>query len=350
MSDELRDEGLEGEASGIAEDEAEVSRLLVAAGRRPELPAEELAWIRGAVDEARRARPAGWEATQPRAGARSWRRVAAAALAASVLVAVGIVWWRGGQAPPEPVLLATVESIQGDVRLVSAEGEARALAAGAVLPAGGELRTGAGGFAALGLPGGGSLRLDAGSRLLLVGPATVSLQQGAVYADSGAAGTAARIVVRTPLGEVRDVGTQFTARLRDERRELEVRVREGRVIAAVAGARHAAHAGEELVVDAQGHAARRPASGSGPEWQWVLAVAPRFAGEGRTVRELLEWSARETGWRVSYENDAARAAASTMLHGDLGALAPDRAPFAVLPGAGLAAELRDGMLVVRVQR
>jgi hypothetical protein len=44
---------------------------------------------------------------------------------------------------------------------------------------------------------------------------------------------------------------------------------------------------------------------------------------------------------------AARTATTSVLHGNVGALSPDRAAFALLPGAGLDAELSDGTLIVR---
>ena len=126
-----------------------------------------------------------------------------------------------------------------------------------------------------------------------------------------------------------------------------VRVRDGAVAAATAGRTPTARAGEELVLDREGHAALHPAASSGEDWAWVLAVAPPFAGEGRTVAELLDWVSRETGWRLRFEGDATRTAATGVLHGDVGALPPDRAAFALLPGAGLEAELRHGTLIVR---
>src|SRR2546427_815740 len=82
------------------------------------------------------------------------------------------------------------------------------------------------GRAALRLDAGPSVRLDAGSDLRLVSAHVLELRRGAVYVDtgarspngsaataSGAEGPASPIEIRTSLGRVRDVGTQFEVRL-----------------------------------------------------------------------------------------------------------------------------------------
>ena len=96
--------------------------------------------------------------------------------------------------------------------------------------------------------------------------------------------------------------------------------------------------------------ALRVIAGSGADWAWVMEAAPAFVMEGRTLRQLLDWVQRETGWRVRLEGTLAREADSIVLHGSVGALPADRAVFAVLPGAGLEGELRDGTLWVRAPR
>jgi hypothetical protein len=93
---------------------------------------------------------------------------------------------------------------------------------------------------------------------------------------------------------------------------------------------------------------RREAPGHGPAWEWVAAAGPPFDIEGRSVADLLGWVSRETGWRVLYEDPGLAAAAEGMvLHGSMGDLRPEQAPFELLPGAGLEGELRGGVLLVR---
>jgi ferric-dicitrate binding protein FerR (iron transport regulator) len=359
MNDEPRDAGLDEATTRGGDDEAMVAQLLGAAGRRPPLPAAELAEVRAMVRQAWQERstaaaPAGparpvAPAAHPRWGGR--RAIAlATALAAGLVLVVGLVWWRSTRPVPPAAMVAVVELVKGDVQMGGPDAPWRPLVAGAAVPAGAELRSatvGGRGFASLRLAGGGNLRLDAGTRLRLLAADELALDEGAVYLDSGPR-PAANALVHTPLGDVRELGTQFTVRLAAGGRELRVRVREGAVAASSGGRRHTAHAGEELVVDRQGHAAVHAAPSSGEGWAWILAAAPPFAAEGRTVAELLEWVSRETGWRLRYEGAAQREAATSVLHGAAGALPADRAAFALLPGAGLEAEREGDTLVVRV--
>jgi ferric-dicitrate binding protein FerR (iron transport regulator) len=187
----------------------------------------------------------------------------------------------------------------------------------------------------------------------LVSATEVELEAGAVYVDTGSdpspgQASGGHLVVRTPYGTARDIGTRFLVRLDPEDAPLSVRVRDGRVELERRGALHEAGGGEEMVVRTDGSFVRREAPGHGPAWDWVVATAPAFELEGSTLSELLAWVSRETGWRVRFsEPELAGSADAIVLHGDLNGLRPDQAPFAVLPGAGLEGELDDGVLVVR---
>jgi hypothetical protein len=333
-----------------AQDEAEVQRLLVNAGARPPVPAGDIEQIRAAVREAWRAQLA-----SRRAPPRAW----IAALAATLALAVGAAWWWGsgeGSGPAE-TLVAQVEAVRGGVELAAAGADAVTPEVGRRLVAGATLVTseeagGRPGRVALRLAGGALLRVDAGSSVRLLGPARVALDVGAVYVDSGPAGRAGRIEVHTPLGEVRELGTQFAVRLLRSAGgpSLRVRVREGAVAATHAGRSHQAGPGQELTLRSDGSVDLRAVAGWDPGWAWVLAAGPGFSSEGRTLAELLDWVSRETGWRIELADAAARGAGTIVLHGDLGALPADRAAFAVLPGAGLEGKLEGGTLVIRARR
>ncbi len=324
--------------SGIVDEEEAVSRLLEGAGARPEPPAEDLARIKEAFRVEWRE-----HVRRPQRSARWNPRLLA--LAATVAAAVGAGWWlwslavtgtsgAGGAAPA-----ARVESVAG---------EANGLMPGGTVPAGATVETAAG-VAALRLAGGGSLRLDEGTRVVLVSPSEVRLDRGAVYLDSGAApGAGSRAVeIRTRLGVVTEVGTQFEVRLLEEGEAVRVRVREGEVRIEGGAASASAVAGAELTVRAGGSVARGSIPVHGPAWSWTLKAAPPLEIEGRTLDQLLARVARETGWTVEYENEAlAASVGSIRLHGDVGHLAPDQALDVVLPGAGLRHRVADGRLIV----
>jgi ferric-dicitrate binding protein FerR (iron transport regulator) len=196
------------------------------------------------------------------------------------------------------------------------------------------------------------LRLAAGTAVRLAAAHHLDLERGAIYLDTGAAGGGTPLEVRSPLGTATDIGTRFTVALAEGAGGgLRVRVREGAVAVEGAGRRYVAPAGQEVVLRPDGSVARHDVPPYGEAWRWVVAAAPAFAIEGRSVAELLDWVASETGWSIRFADDAVAAEAEAIvLHGSMGELPADEAPFAVLPGAGLEAELDRGTLLVRRAR
>ena len=195
-----------------------IHRLLRQAGARSPAPRDRSDRVRAAVESRWRAE---LHAVRRR---RLVLSIAASALAAGLLVVVLAKGWRT-PAPTSPATgetVATALRVDGSVR--GADG--RALRAGDRMTPGGTIATGPGGRAALELTGGSLVRLDSGTQVA-VGPGPeIRLDRGAVYVDTGAPrGRPGRVVVRTEMGEIRDVGTQFEVRLRDAR--LLVSVREG---------------------------------------------------------------------------------------------------------------------------
>jgi len=370
--------------------ENELRRLLEEAGPRPEVPSEHLAAIKSAFRaewarqvhspqrEPRRREPRphqpwlrGLRGLSPRLSP-ALLALAATVLVAALLTALGLGWWwLGSAAGPESV--ARVERVEGAVSVYGPGGGTPlelARREGAI-PTGAEVRTGTDddvpGRAALRLASGSSVRFDTGSRARLLSATAIELDRGAVYLDTGGprggdAVDGSGVEIRTPLGVVRDLGTQFEVRLLptveggEEKGEktgeetlaaLRVRVREGRVDLRWDGSTDAADAGVELLLHADGRLDRSRIASHGPGWDWVLQVAPGFDIEGRTVDQFLRWVARETGWEIRYADPSlARSARAITLHGAMGPVTPDQAPGVALPGAGLTSEVVDGTLVV----
>jgi hypothetical protein len=331
-------------------EEEVVRRLLEMAGPRPPIPQEDLDAISAA------ARAVWREEVRKRSGAvleRPRRSLPALALglAAALALAVGLAgWWWGSRSDRVPPTVAWVEAVTGDVHLGAA---ANPVAAGAPVPLGAALRSGGAGSegrASLRLAGGATVRLDAGTRLRFASAGILELERGALYVDTGSGPRRpGAIEVRTPLGTVRDVGTRFAVRIVEPgKAALLVRVRDGEVLTEHRGHAWRTPAGQELILHRDGKAEIRGVAIHGAEWDWVLRAAPGFAIEGRSLRELLDWVSRETGWRIRFADPGlADSAAKIVLHGGIGDLRPDRAPFAVLPGAGLSGKLEDGTLVIR---
>jgi ferric-dicitrate binding protein FerR (iron transport regulator) len=162
-----------------------------------------------------------------------------------------------------------------------------------------------------------------------------TLSRGAVYVDSAPAEgrPSPDLLLETPLGDVRHLGTQYVARLSDG--TLRVGVREGRVEVSGAAGHVTAAAGEMMTVS--GDALTRSVLGpSAAEWQWIAEVTPPFSIEGRSVNAFLEWAGRETGRRIVYAtSDVAEQAGRITLSGTVERLTPEQAIGAVLATTSL---------------
>ena len=347
---------LDPKTEGISppDEEESVRRLLEMAGPRPPIPQEDLDAISNAARFA-------WQMqVRQQAAARAQRRhlpprTLLLPLAAALAVAIGLaLWWALRDSRVLPAA-AWVEAVAGPVHLGSEAGE---MAKGDPVPLGVALRSGHGdapGRAVLRLAGGTTVRLDTDTRLRFVSAAALELERGAVYVDTGSARPSpsrTAIEVRTALGTARDVGTRFAVRIMDSASGvLLVRVRDGAVLTESGGRAYLTPAGQELALRRDGRAERSPLALHGSEWGWVLEASPGFDIEGRSLQELLAWVSRETGWQIRFADEGLAASAEgIVLHGSIGDLRPDRAPFAVLPGAGLEGELQGGTLIVRRRR
>ncbi len=296
--------------------------------------------------------------TEPATGGRArFRRIAGTMAMILGLAALSFVVLRSGSDLPvtgDPV--ATLEIVRGSVGVLPASAQAGSslltLAAGQPIHAGTVIETAsagaAGGRAAVRLAGGQSMRLDAETRVRLDSSSRLVLERGALYVDSAARGS---VEVRTALGMVRDIGTQFEVRLLagpdGEEPSLRVRVRQGSVVLERDGETHHAGLGEELRVDRDGALARATVPVHGPQWDWVLDTAPAPDIADQPLAAFLDWVSREGGWDVRYADDeTARLASTTILHGDVRDLTLTEASSMVLGSSGMSYRVVDGTFLV----
>jgi ferric-dicitrate binding protein FerR (iron transport regulator) len=196
--------------------------------------------------------------------------------------------------------------------------------------------------AALRASNGSSVRLDRGSRIRVIAPALIELIEGSVYiaTSEGSRG----FEVRTSIGTVHDVGTQFEIRLGET--SLRVRVRTGAVEIRRREGVVPTPAGSETTVTSIG-IDTRPLSTYGPEWDWTAGLAPPFEIEGRSLHAFLDDVAREEGWTLHYANPTlADAAARIVLHGSVEGLRVEEALGVALATSGLQYRLRVSELLV----
>jgi ferric-dicitrate binding protein FerR (iron transport regulator) len=323
----------------------DVATLIRLAGRRPAIPENR-------VERARDAAHATWQREIRRRSRRryAWGAVALAAAASLVFVAVYL------RLPDEAVLRAGVggslqiQLLAGEAQILDSAGEGllppRALAVSESVPPGSVLTTSGAGRAAVRLPSGHSLRLDLSTRVRLDDSRSLYLERGTVYLASGdESGDSEPSTVHTPLGAIREIGTQFEVRLADD--ALRVRVREGAIVLHHGDEAHEVAIGTELELTPDGSTSTRKISTHGLEWEWVSEITPMLDLEGRSARMFLDWVAREQGWRLAFADDAvARSAESTEVAGDIKGMTIEQALDAVLPSCQMAHRISEGTLVI----
>lgn len=318
--------------------EEEVTAQLLRLARAPaDPPPERTARVRAAVHHQ-------WREDRRRRLVRRSVLIALVGVAAALVIAV---WMNRSPSETQPVsdVLAVAERVQG--RPVVARQPRRPevsepLAVSISVYAGDLIQTDQTSRAALQTPDGSSVRVDAASRVRFLGAHDVEVLAGAVYVATTAGSHG--FEVRTPLGTVRDSGTQFEVRLIES--SLRLRVRSGRVEIGRGPRRTTAEAGTETIVTPSGIDVRRvPAYGI--DWAWTRSVAPPFAIEGRSLRAYLDHLTTEEGWTVQFaEASVAEAAGRIILHGSVGTLTTEEALGATLATSGLQYRLREGELLV----
>jgi ferric-dicitrate binding protein FerR (iron transport regulator) len=315
--------------------------LLRATGRRPAVPEDRAARVAAAAREH-------WR-SEVRHDARRRRGYWAAGLAAAIGITTGVALWqrtREPAPPPGPVRAARVEIVKDSAwsRVASAAAP-RPLRPGDEVHVGWELATAERGRLALRLGSGHSVRLDAGTRVSVLSDRVLVLAHGAVYVDSGSPSAVGAIEIRTPFGSIRDVGTQFEVRWLTT--SVRVRVREGKVGLQGAGTSVEVGAGHELEVTESGRIDRRewtPAAGL----DWIDTVTPMFRIDGRSLKEFLDWMARERGLRLRFDSPrAALAAAGIRLSGSVDGMTLDQALESVLVTSQMSHSIDAGVLLIR---
>lgn len=298
-------------STGVTSDEA-LEQLLRHATPRPMPSPSDEAIVRQAVR-------AEWQDVSSRHQSR--RRVLSFAIAASVLIGVFAVFNLFRLPVVEAVQVASIERSFGSIYLLGESSELRETQDLASVLSGQTIVTGSHAGIGLAWVNGGSMRMDKNTRVEFVNDETVYLNSGRIYFDSSppalvagiSAGDAAEFVVRTDLGEVAHIGTQFMTGV--DAGTLTVSVREGQV--AVEGEYHSqvASSGEQLTLSGRQRPAVLSISRSGESWEWVSRTSPPANVDGKTLHEFLLWACRELGLEIQWEGQAEQVARDAILRG-----------------------------------
>lgn len=265
-----------------------------------------------------------------------------ASLAAVVLVAVLIGTLMRHPVRPGAVVASIARIDNGAIESRTHWLFGRALDVGGVLHVGETFA--ASGAALIRFDRGGTFRVAPDTRFEITGPDELLLHSGRTYFDFPVGAHA--FVVRSAIGTVEHLGTQFEVALVAD--GMRVRVREGAVRVHSAGSTDLADAGTEILVqDATPSIVRHAVPTYGPDWAWVESVAPVFDIEDRPLADFLAWVGRETGRRIDFGDERAHAIAlRTRLHGSVRGLAPMQALDRVLSTTTLRFEVHEDTIRV----
>ena len=314
--------------------------LLKEAGPRPLPAADTISTARDAVRQE-------WQSVVARRRRRS--KLLGFAAAASVLIALFLVYDGMGPAEVPALRVADIERSFGSIYLLGEQSELQERNDLLSVVTGQTVVTGRQSGIGFAMFDGTSLRVDAGTRIEFVGPQTVFLHNGRVYIDAGTVqGDAPGLRIESAHGSVTHLGTQYIASV--DSRELAVSVREGKV--SVDGNFHDATVlpGQQISLRGSRRPARVNVPLSGEHWQWVEAMSPRADFEGRSVYELLQWVSRETGLELNWESPGAKQyALDATLRGTGAAIdtAPTNALRFWMKGLDLDWRIEGGMIYIR---
>ena len=316
-----------------ANDEKSLGNLLRLAGERPEIPLSIESRVYHRVQQE-------WEASTRKPNGdnvyaevhKSWKRgtgkarllrwLAPLGVAASAILAFMLL------SQPEqvvtPSVVATVASI------VAPTSTTVSYKAGAPVYSGDVIETGPGGGLSLLLARNATLRIDENTRIRVDDNHRLALMSGQIYADTGEyMYRDDGLVIDTPFGLVRDIGTQFAIAANSD--SLDVAVREGRVEVAHESVAHTARMGERLTLGAGRSASISELDTHDEYWNWIVELTPAYDTTNKSLLDFLKWAARETGRELRFESDDSRMLAMrTDVHGSVAGLTPDEALEAIL--------------------
>jgi ferric-dicitrate binding protein FerR (iron transport regulator) len=304
-----------------APDDAGIEELLRQVGARAE-PSEDM------MREVQAAVFTEWQAV---VSERRRRRLSVAwGMAASFALAVLAATFGLRYVTRAPDQIATISRIDGHLLAATEQDAWSARGVGQSLVAGETIQTDDRSRVALAFPGNVSVRLDRSTTLRMAATDHLVLESGALYVDSPTnTQQITDLTVQAHAGSVRHVGTQYEIRTHAD--DIEVSVREGRVMITNAAGTSTGEAGERIRVTPQGEVTRHTLAAHDTAWRWAVSAAPVFDINDRPLSSFLQWIARETGRQVVYASaQAASAAEQVKLRGSIAGLDPDTALTAVL--------------------
>ncbi len=284
---------------------------------------------------------------------RTRRRFLQYAIAATVLLSAFAVLNILRSPVVDPVQVAMIEKSIGPVYVLGEEAVLRETNDLSSIVSGQTIVTGEDAGLALEWGKGGSVRIDENSRVEFTDDQTVYLEKGRVYFDSRSSTLAADaddasvFMLKTPLGEIQHVGTQYMTEVNGD--ALVVSVREGEV--AVDGINHdqAVLSGQQMTMSGRQQPSVLSIGRSGEAWSWVNRITPPVNVEGRSVYEFLVWASREMGLELVLTDSANSVARGALLMGTINT-SPAEALPARLATAAMDWRIDEGVIYISMHR
>ena len=304
--------------------------------------------------EIRQAALAEWQKITGKRRAR--RRLVSLAVAATLVMALAslINVSRLAETDMDLQQLANVERRIGEIIIFEPATDTwRGLAeSDVVLSAGQIIATSGGARIAVSWNAGGLLRIDEKTRVSLTANDQIQLLSGRLHYDSKSLYSnqqpLVNLLIETPYGKVRHMGTQFMTDLAGG--ALSVSVREGEVAISGDSMETLVLAGEKVIISESGIEVRQSILPYSDEWKWAQEIAPAYELDGRSMAEFLQWISRESGFLIEYETESAKSLAEeTILHGKIDLL-PMKALEIMFQTADLVYELHGGVILVSTRQ
>ena len=319
-----------------------LEQLLKQAAPRPVPSPGDEAMARAAVRD---------EWRQVTAGRRSRRRVLQYAVAATVVLGVFGVLNVLRTPPVEAVRVALIEKSIGSVFVLGDQSELYEVTSEIALYSGQTVVTRDDAGLALAWGNGGSLRVGANTRIQFMDDESVFLISGRAYFDSmpGAvvagidAGDTAAFTLRTELGDVYHVGTQYMGEVVGD--ALIVSVREGEVFVDGKFHEQKISSGHQVLMAGRQQPSMSNFSRSGEAWEWVHATMPPREVKGQTVYDFVTWVSRELGLDFRFDDELVEVARTAEIRGDFRAGATDALRQGLL-SAALDWHIEEGVIYI----
>ena len=292
----------EGNTQNTAGDENNKSdrhfeQLMRGVGKRPEIPTG----VQDNAEQHFRKELASVNASRVRR-----KRLAQYALAATVIISSVILLNLFREPTQAPIVIGVISESVGNGYWQN-NGTERSLAVGNQLSVGDVFST-SDGYARLSLYNNTiDFRVGQNSKFSFASADSIHLQRGSIYIDA-TENTTARFLVNTRYGTVEHIGTQYM--VTSNQNEVTIAVREGEIRYQGGSGVITSHATEnkaELIsITRTGLHSRRAIPTSGEQWYWVNNVSPEFSTAGKSFMVILNWTARETGRKITFTSDEIR--------------------------------------------